>query len=123
MSTDPPPIPPELRVGAPLPEPTTVWTPRAESARLARPGGRHGSMEALSRISSISLNFVYSVAGLALLGWLVDYFAKSVPIGLLIGAGLGVAVGAYRFVREATALNKKQASDLRITPKPTDPPA
>lgn len=117
----PPPIPPELREGAPLPEPTTVWTPRAEKARLAK-AGVGSSAEAFGRIGAISLNFVYSAAGLALLGWLVDYFAKSFPVGLLTGAGLGVAVGMYRFIREATALNKKQARDNPVVARRPDAP-
>lgn len=108
MGTDPPPIPPELREGAPLPEPTTVWTPRAERRRGA--ASRGGSMDALVRIGAVSLNFVYSVAGLALLGWGIDYFAGSTPTGLLVGSGLGLAVGAYRFVREATAMTKRDAA-------------
>lgn len=105
MCTDPPPIPPELREDAPLPEPVTVWTPRAERLRRAR-GERTGSVEALMRVGAISLNFAYSTAGLALLGWLVDYLAGSFPVGLLVGAGLGLVAGAYQFVRQATAMSK-----------------
>lgn len=112
MGTDPPPIPPELREGAPLPEPTTVWTPRAERARAGV--GQGGAMEGLVRMGAVSLNFVYSVAGLALLGWGIDYLAKSFPLWLLIGAGLGLGVGGYRFVREATAMNRKDAASRRF---------
>lgn len=113
MGTDPPPIPPILREGAPLPEPTTVWTPRAERNRSAQ----GGAMDALVRMGAVSLNFVYSVAGLALLGWGIDYLAKTFPTFLLIGAGLGLVVGAYRFVREATAMNRKDAA-ARKRPTP-----
>ncbi len=118
MSTDPPPIPPELREGAPLPEPTTVWTPRAERAKAAgMGGGGSGSLDGAMKMGAVSLNFVYSAVGLGALGWLVDYFAKSFPIGLLCGAGLGVLVGGYRFVREATAMNKRQAKGMERKPK------
>jgi hypothetical protein len=106
MPTDPPPIPPELREGAPLPEPTTVWTPRAERRRVAA----GGSFDPLLRIGAISLNFAYSAAGLALLGWGIDYLAGSFPVGLLVGAGLGVAAGAYQFVRQANAMNRRDAA-------------
>lgn len=118
MSSDPPPIPPELREGAPLPEPVTVWTPRAERARVAA-GGTGGSMEALIRMGAVSLNFVYSAAALTLLGWGVDYFAGTGPVGLLVGAGLGVVYGGYRFIREAGAMNRTQARSIA---RPKDPP-
>lgn len=118
MSTDPPPIPPELREGAPLPEPTTVWTPRAERAKArGMGGGGSGSLDGLMKMGGVSLNFAYSVAGLAALGWLVDYLAKTFPIGLLSGAGLGVIVGGWRFVREATAMNRKQARAMERRPR------
>lgn len=109
---DPPPIPPILRDDAPLPEPRTVWTPRAERLRTDAAATR-----TLARIAGISLNFVYSAAGLALLGWGVDYLAGTYPLWLLIGAGLGVVAGAYRFVREASALSRGQAAARRPAPK------
>lgn len=70
-------------------------------------------MDALVRMGAISLNFAYSAAGLALLGWLVDYFAGTFPVCLLVGAGLGVVVGAIQFVRQATAMNKRAAERQR----------
>lgn len=98
----PPPIPPELREDAPLPKQRVVWTPRAEAERRA--GGQGGAMEALVKVGAVSLNFAYAVAGLALLGWAIDYFAGTGPLWLLVGAGLGLVVGAYRFVVDARRL-------------------
>ncbi|MCB9841457.1 MAG: AtpZ/AtpI family protein [Phycisphaeraceae bacterium] len=97
--SQPPPIPPELREDAPLPQQKVVWTPRAEAQRRA--SGQAGAMDALVKVGAVSLNFVYAVAGLALIGWVIDYFAGTGRLWLLIGAGLGLVAGAYRFVVDA----------------------
>ena len=54
----------------------------------------------------VALNVVYGTIGFGLMGFAADYFAGTSPRWLLIGAGVGLFVGTYRFIREALELNK-----------------
>jgi len=40
-----------------------------------------------------------AVAGCGLLGWLVDLWARTSPVGLLSGLGVGLAVGFYELAK------------------------
>jgi len=60
---------------------------------------------------SVAVNFVVAVAGLALVGFLLDRWLGTKPTFLLIGAGLGLVGGGGRFIRDALALNKRLSRD------------
>jgi len=55
-----------------------------------------------------------AVVGLTLFGLWVDYHFRTKPIGVLVGATLGVVGGLYNFVRDALRMTK--------APRPQEPP-
>jgi F0F1-type ATP synthase assembly protein I len=58
----------------------------------------------LGKVFAVGMDFVYAFIGATALGWVADWFFKSAPKGLLLGAGLGLVVGMYRFVKEGLRL-------------------
>lgn len=81
---------------------------------LARPGPHDPSRSSTplprssaiqtGKVFAIGMDFVYGVVGCAALGWLADWWFKTGPLWLLIGAGVGLLVAMYRFVREGLKL-------------------
>lgn len=57
------------------------------------------------RYASLGLELAASIVGLTLLGLWVDYKFESSPIGVLVGAGLGVVGGMYNLIRAALQMN------------------
>lgn len=74
----------------------------------AKPPSPYASM---SRAWAIAFSFAASVMAAGLIGWVIDYFAKSSPVGLLIGLGLGLVTGMVRFIREAKAAEREFAAE------------
>lgn len=60
----------------------------------------------LGKVFAVGMDFVYAFIGATALGWVADWFLKTAPRGLLIGAGIGLVVGMYRFVKEGMRLLK-----------------
>lgn len=60
----------------------------------------------LGKVFAVGMDFVYAFIGATALGWVADWFFKTSPKGLLIGAGIGLVVGMYRFVKEGRRLLK-----------------
>jgi hypothetical protein len=52
---------------------------------------------------SIGMGFVSMAAGGAILGFGVDYFAGTKPVGLLVGVVVGVVSGGWRMVKAVSA--------------------
>lgn len=89
----PPPLPDVLkRPGPKEPSRPTTPTPKASAMQFGR-------------VFAIGMDFVYGVVGCAALGWVIDWWFKTAPRWLLIGAGIGIIVAMYRFIREATKLS------------------
>ena len=61
----------------------------------------------------MGMEFAAGIVGMGLLGWLIDRWLDSAPIGVLIGAGLGIVGGGYNFIRQAQAMNRKAAEQYR----------
>lgn len=93
----PPPMPDVLK-GAGPEEPTRHVGPI--------PKGRGGSAIQSGRVFAIGMDFAYGVIGCAALGWGIDWWFKTSPRWLLIGAGIGIVVAMYRFIREGTKLSR-----------------
>ncbi len=72
--------------------------------RKAEP--RDETLERLGRVSVIGTNFAFTVMGGALLGWLLDRWLGSSPVGIIVGAASGLLGGSVRFVSEARLLLK-----------------
>ncbi len=71
---------------------------------MGEPSRQPGS---LMRAWAIGLDFAGSVGGGALLGLLVDWLGGTGPWGLVGGLLVGLIVGAYRFVREGLAAQRR----------------
>lgn len=53
------------------------------------------------RYAGLGLEFAGGLAGFVLLGWAIDSWLSSRPIGLIAGALLGFAGGMYNLIRRA----------------------
>ncbi len=103
--TDPP---PEARSGffpaPPMPEVLARPGP-AEASPDSNPPPRSSAIQT-GKVFAIGMDFAYGVVGCAALGWFADWWFKTSPRWLLIGAGVGLLVAMYRFVREGLKLSK-----------------
>jgi len=79
---------------------------------------------ALWRASGMGAEFAFGIVGMILLGWLIDRWLDSGPVGILVGAGLGIVGGGYNFIRQAQKMNRQAAAQYRRNnPTPTQPEA
>lgn len=60
----------------------------------------------LYRHAGLGIELAAAVAGLTLAGLWTDYHFKTRPIGVLVGATLGVVGGLYNFIREALRMTR-----------------
>lgn len=88
---------------------------------MPRPSPKYekAGMDVLGKVWAIGFSFGMSVIAGGVLGWGVDYFAKTKPWGLLAGLGLGLVAGMVRFVKEA---KQAGADSIRIRDE-SEPPA
>lgn len=66
----------------------------------------------IGRAWAMSLDFVFTVLAGALLGWLIDRWRNSLPIGTLIGLGIGFVSGFIRLIR-TTQRQERQEREQR----------
>lgn len=74
-----------------------------------------------SRLSGLGFEFAAGVAGLSLFGYWIGGFYDNRPMGLLIGALLGIAGGMYNLIRASLASSrqaKEPPEDDSEGPKP-----
>lgn len=64
----------------------------------------------LWRLSAMGTEFVAAIAGMLLLGLLLDYWLGTSPVLTIIGAVAGLIGGGYNLIRQALAAEKKAAS-------------
>lgn len=58
--------------------------------------------------ASLGTELAASIIGLTLVGLWIDYQFKVRPIGVLVGAGVGVVGGLYNFLRAAVRMGAQQ---------------
>ena len=68
---------------------------------------------ALWRASGMGAEFAAGIVGMGLLGWLIDRWLGSAPVGALVGAGMGILGGGYNFIRQAQIMNRRAAEKYR----------
>lgn len=68
---------------------------------------------------AIATNFAFTVAGGALLGWLLERYVwpKSTPWLILSGAIAGLIGGGYRFIAEALAVSRAASGTKKFRPR------
>lgn len=90
---------------------------------MDRKPNQPGAYASMSRAWAIAFSFAASVMAGGLIGWVIDYFAKSSPVALLVGLGLGLVTGMVRFIREAKAAEREFAAGRarRQASKPPPP--
>lgn len=76
---------------------------------------KSGSNRSKVRGYNIAVEFVAAVIGMALLGWLIDTWLDSLPIGLLVGLGIGLMGGMVNLIRQGIALNRAMEAERRQT--------
>jgi len=78
-------------------------SPEGQGHRDRSPGpARYGLM----RYASMGFELAAAIVGLSLLGLWVDYRFGTRPVGVLVGAGIGVIGGFYNFIRAALQLSR-----------------
>jgi len=78
--------------------------PKDRPAKGAGNGPKDGGMAQQARAWAIALDMVYYMLGGGLMGFGIDYLAKTYPLWMLILGGVGLVVGVYKFVTEALRL-------------------
>ncbi len=63
---------------------------------------------------AIGLDFLFAIVAGGVLGWLIDRWADSSPIAILVGISLGFGAGTYRMLKRLNAQDKAS--------KPKQPP-
>jgi F0F1-type ATP synthase assembly protein I len=60
----------------------------------------------LVRYAGIGVELAAAVTGLTLAGFWVDYHFKTRPVGVLVGAGIGIVGGMFNFIRDALRISR-----------------
>ena len=64
-------------------------------------GGGESPYQILWRSSTLGLELVGAILVMGFIGWLVDGWLGTEPVGMLIGGAVGIVGGGYRFIRDA----------------------
>ncbi len=72
------------------------------------------------RYAGMGFELAASIVGLTLAGLWVDYHFETRPVGVLIGAGLGIVGGLYNFLRAALRIGPRAASRGPVDGEPDD---
>ncbi|MBX3386027.1 MAG: AtpZ/AtpI family protein [Phycisphaeraceae bacterium] len=73
----------------------------------------------LGKALAIGLDFLFSIAAGGVLGWLIDRWLGSSPVGLLIGIGLGFGGGTFRMLQRLNAAEAKERNRRERTDGPS----
>ena len=68
---------------------------------------------AMWRASGMGAEFAFGIVGMIALGWLVDRGLDSAPVGMIVGAAMGIVGGGYNFIRQAMKMNRQAAARYR----------
>lgn len=73
------------------------------------PGG--SSISGLGVGFAMAFDFIGSIAAGTFLGWLFDRWRGTLPIGTLVGLGLGFVGAMLRIMRQAASADKREAAE------------
>jgi F0F1-type ATP synthase assembly protein I len=62
------------------------------------------------RFTSMGFELAAAIIGLTLVGYWVDHHFQTLPVGVLVGAGLGIVGGLYNFIRAAQRMSRDDAA-------------
>lgn len=63
------------------------------------------------RYATLGTELGFSIVGLTLLGYWVDWHFGTGRAGVIVGASLGIVGGLYNFIRQAIALTREQQQE------------
>lgn len=79
-----------------------------------QPDRSNPAAKSLWALSGLGGELFGAIAGMGLLGWLIDrYIVGSGHTWLFVCLVIGIIGGSYNFIRQALALNKKAAAEYR----------
>jgi len=83
--------------------------PRSEDKAPSSPVGAQTDRERaeLWRLSAMGTEFVASIAGMLILGLLLDRWWGTTPVATIIGSVVGLLGGGYNLIRQAIKAEKK----------------
>ncbi len=76
-------------------------------SKVKKGGAESGDVQRQAVAWGVGLNFVYGFLGFGLIGWAVQtwLWKDAAPWPMLVGLGLGLVGGMYRFVKDALKMN------------------
>jgi F0F1-type ATP synthase assembly protein I len=77
---------------------------------VAQPSTKPSDVAGMARAWGVALDFVFTIIAGAAVGWLIDWWLKSAPIGLLVGLGIGFVFAFWRIIRTT---QRQEAADKR----------
>ncbi|MBL8758704.1 MAG: AtpZ/AtpI family protein [Phycisphaerae bacterium] len=109
---DPEPDDPRLRIPEVLRQPTAVRPgPGAKSRGESR--ASDSGLMSMARAWALAFDFIFTIIGGGLLGWLFDWWRGTAPTGAIIGFAIGFATAFYRIVRHTQKQERAEAEAKR----------
>lgn len=90
------------------PAPTSPLDPRRKKTT-----GLAGGLSDLGPALAIGLNFLFSIAGGAFAGWLIDRYRGKGNVGMIVGLIVGFATGTWRIIRTSSESEKREGDARR----------
>ncbi|MFH1748945.1 MAG: AtpZ/AtpI family protein [Planctomycetota bacterium] len=84
-------------------------------------GNRRGSSSpVVLRYAGMGVELAAALIGLTLVGWWIDHRYGTAPVGVTVGAILGIVGGFYNFIRQALRLMRESEAARKNKPAARD---
>jgi len=105
---------PRLRIPDVLQKPADLRPGPGSASRgeSRRADGESGLMS-MARAWALAFDFIFTIIGGGLLGWLFDWWRGTEPTGAIIGFAIGFATAFYRIVRHTQKQERAEAEAKR----------
>lgn len=105
---------PRLRIPDVLRQPADLRPgPGAKSRGETRRAGGESGLMSMARAWALAFDFIFTIIGGGLLGWLFDWWRGTAPTGAIIGFAIGFATAFYRIVRHTQKQERAEAEAKR----------
>lgn len=92
----------------PVTKPVTPSSPTPATNPVTKPLIKPLAKNPAYQVYAIALEFVVYTVVCGLIGWGIDYLAKTDKVWMTVGFIVGILAGGYRFIRQALAAAKQQ---------------